>query len=541
MKFLAVDKIYGPIHGFLSIPRFFLSNIINFAATVKAARQFINHKITGQPLRWLKTAHAFPSADVLRQYQRRLGELLIDRQGLTAEDLDGALKLQDKTGLKLGEVLTITGLVTQRELAEVLGQQLDLTVEELDAFAIPLSLLQRLPEADAALLNVLPIGLEDEGTIRVAVSEPQDAEHRVRLESLLHSRVAYVFAEAEALKRARDRAYRRLFSASEGWASEQAPLRATMTMVGMAAHARPRLGDYLVANGHLSTEQLAAAVEEQSRTGEMMGELLVRRGLATAEAIGEALAVRRWGGFRPIDPTEVDPAALRRVGYGLCALYAVAPLKTARPGIPVPVASASPMHPELRLLVEARLQSPCIPFMAPSLDVRRGLAVAGREAWPEGMVEGVSGMDGVELQAIVNDPGWEGDTAELARAARAAGRSPVEYLLGMDEVSPDMAARLRARALGVPLASAASLDELSGHEWLPPGWALRDDLQLLEVRPGNIVIAAPRPTPRLAREIATLFPDTAIAWRVAPFHRTLESTREVSSLSLGAVSAAAPI
>ncbi len=541
MKFLAVDKIYGPLHGLLSIPRFFLSNIINFAATARAVKQFIQLKITGEPLRWLKTAHAFPSAEALRQYQRRLGELLLDRQGLTEEDLDGALKLQDKTGLKLGEVLTLTGLVTARELAAALGEQLELIVEDLDAFAIPLSLLQRLPEGDAAVLNVLPIALEDADTIRVAVSEPHDNARRAKLESLLHARVIYVFAEAEALKRARERAYRRLFASSEGWSTENLPSQAPQAVVAMAAHARPRIGDYLLAHGHISPEQLAAAVDEQARSGEMMGELLVRRGLATPEAIGEALAARRWGGFRPIEPAEVDPASIKKISYGLCALYCIAPIKPARPGLPVPVAAASPMHPELRLLVEARLQSPCIPFMAPSLDIRRGLAIASHEAWPDGIVEGASGMDGAELLAIVNDPGWEGDTAELARAARLASKSPIEYLLGVDEVSADMAARLRARALGVPLASPAALDELGGHEWLPPGWALRDDLQLLDVRPGNILIAAPRPTPRLACEIATLFPDTAIAWRVAPFHRTLESTREISVLSPEAASPAAPV
>ena len=83
------------------------------------------------------------------------------------------------------------------------------------------------------------------------------------------------------------------------------------------------------------------------------------------------------------------------------------------------------------------------------------------------------------------------------------------------------------------LAQPSQLDPDGAYDWLPPGWALRDDIQLVDLSPGSLVVAAPRPTPRLAREIATLFPDAAIAWRVAPYSRAPEVATEGSELKTG--------
>ena len=98
-------------------------------------------------------------------------------------------------------------------------------------------------------------------------------------------------------------------------------------------------------------------------------------------------------------------------------------------------------------------------------------------------------------QAIAADPDWAGDLADLAGAARDSGQSPINYLLAGGGISPEMAARLRARALGVALAGPTGDAGAARHDWLPPGWALKDDIQLLDVQPGSLVVAAPHPTP----------------------------------------------
>ncbi len=515
MKYVTVDAIYGPMHGLLSIPRFFVSNVINFFATAKAVRQYVRHKITGEPLKWLKTTHVFPDSSVLREYKRRLGDLLRDREGLTEDELNEALDLHTKTGLRLGQVVTLTGLLSTRAVADAVGEQFALPVIDPDPFGIPLTLLQRLPEADAALMRVLPLGWDGDEVVRIAVSEPPEPAVVNRLEDLLKAKVHLCFAERELLDKARDRAYRRLVMEEAG------EPRAS------------RLGERLVTGGYLTQERLEQAVQEQSATSERLGELLVRRGWVPEEVVSEALADRTRLPFRALKASEADPVAIRKIGYGLLNLYGLVPMRAAESEGFVPLACASMPHEEVRMLIAARLGKPLDVFLAPSLDVRLGLAVASKVAWPGGMKEGVGGMDGAELKVIDEDPGWRGDLTELRDAALDAGKSPIDYLLAAGRIESQLGARLRARSLGVALARPSQIDPEGAYDWLPPGWAVRDDIQLVDLSQGQLVVAAPRPTARLAREIASLFPDAAVAWRVAPYTRAVEVTTDEPDIQTG--------
>ncbi len=498
MKFTTVEKVYGVPHALLSIPRFFVSNVINFTATTRAIGQYTWHRITGEPLRWAKTAHVFPSAEALRTFRRRLGELLMDREGISDEELQQALAIQGQTGMMLGEVCTLTGMVTAHQVTEALGDQLALRVVTPDPFSIPFSLLQRMSEADARELNVLPLTVEADEAVQVAISSPPDESLRERLEEIFRSQIRFVFTTDEALGRARRRAYRR-------W------------LVEYPGATRPRrLGEALVDDGHITEEQLALALQEQATTGEPLGELVVRLGFTDTETVGRALAARKHGAFRAVNPGDVDVDALRLIGYGLCALHTAVPIRPDVKGDPLQLASAYPIHEEVRELVGARLGRDVDPVLAPALDVRLALALSSRRAWPDGIAGGVGGMDGVELSAIVRDPGWSGDITQLRDAARGSGRSPLDYLTAVGGASPIAVGRLRARALGIHVADPTEIEAEEPEDWLPPGWAEREDVQLIDLAPSGLVLAAPHPSPQLARDVAALFPDSPIAWRVAP-------------------------
>jgi adsorption protein B len=61
MKAQFVGRLYGPWQALLSVPRLVVGNVIGIVAMLRAVAQFARHRITGQPLRWLKTAHTFPT------------------------------------------------------------------------------------------------------------------------------------------------------------------------------------------------------------------------------------------------------------------------------------------------------------------------------------------------------------------------------------------------------------------------------------------------------------------------------------------------
>ncbi|MEO8289956.1 MAG: hypothetical protein ABI649_03050 [Gaiellaceae bacterium] len=61
--------------------------------------------------------------DPYEAYWRPLGELLVVRGLIAAEDLEAALAEQDQTGGRLGEILLARGLLSKLALASTLGEQ----------------------------------------------------------------------------------------------------------------------------------------------------------------------------------------------------------------------------------------------------------------------------------------------------------------------------------------------------------------------------------------------------------------------------------
>ena len=67
--------------------------------------------------------------------RKSLGEILIDRGKLDAAALERALRLQQDSGEKLGQLLVTLGLCAQRDVAEAVSSQLD--VRLIDAGGYP--------------------------------------------------------------------------------------------------------------------------------------------------------------------------------------------------------------------------------------------------------------------------------------------------------------------------------------------------------------------------------------------------------------------
>lgn len=122
-RVLASWKIYGPLHGFLAVPRLVWGNIINACATWLAVKRYLHSRRTGTVPEWGKTAHAFPTEEQLRRYHRRLGEILLEKRLVRADRLEAALEKQKETGQKLGEVLVESGDLKPADLRRALEEQ----------------------------------------------------------------------------------------------------------------------------------------------------------------------------------------------------------------------------------------------------------------------------------------------------------------------------------------------------------------------------------------------------------------------------------
>ncbi len=122
-RVLFVGLIYGWRQGLMTLPRLVAANMINFAASVRALRLYTVSKLTGRPLAWDKTAHAFPTDRQLRPFKTRLGEILIKDGALSRSHLSKALKEQGKRHSKLGEILVGHGWIGPATVKSALAKQ----------------------------------------------------------------------------------------------------------------------------------------------------------------------------------------------------------------------------------------------------------------------------------------------------------------------------------------------------------------------------------------------------------------------------------
>ena len=113
----------------------------------------------------------------------RLGDLLVQSGAISEEQLVEALKKQKGSGKKLGEILISTGAITQTHLAEALASQLRLPFFRLNTYHPTPEAIRLLPRQMAERLNVIPLMLDEAGTLSITMSDPLDlfAQDEIRM------------------------------------------------------------------------------------------------------------------------------------------------------------------------------------------------------------------------------------------------------------------------------------------------------------------------------------------------------------------------
>lgn len=137
----------------------------------------------------------------MEERKKPLGEILKARGFVTHEQIEAALKYQNKEGLKIGQALTRLGFVKARDVLEALAEQLGLRTVDLGEMDISPSVIELVPQSVARRHSLIPISAS-EGKVVVAVSEPLDLESGDNLRFVLNADVECVLAEEEAVSEA---------------------------------------------------------------------------------------------------------------------------------------------------------------------------------------------------------------------------------------------------------------------------------------------------------------------------------------------------
>jgi MSHA biogenesis protein MshE len=103
----------------------------------------------------------------------RLGDLLVQQDVITDEQLKLALTAQKATGRKLGRVLVESGYCTEEGISKALSRQLGADFIDLKVFQPKPEFVKLLPEAQARRFRALVLD-EKAGLLRVGMSDPTD-------------------------------------------------------------------------------------------------------------------------------------------------------------------------------------------------------------------------------------------------------------------------------------------------------------------------------------------------------------------------------
>ncbi len=170
-------RVYGWRYACGLPLRIFAGNWINLFATLIAISTYTRARLTGRPLRWVKTEHAYPSRAALVNERRLLGAILTGSQWITPAQLDEALEAKPP-GVRLGEYLVASGAITEQDLYAALSLQNNLPLGPPEPEEVSEATTRTLPAAIAKKWRVLPFRVAA-GELFVAASElPGDEMQR---------------------------------------------------------------------------------------------------------------------------------------------------------------------------------------------------------------------------------------------------------------------------------------------------------------------------------------------------------------------------
>lgn len=147
--------------------------------------------------------------ELLYKRKKRLGDLLIDAQVITEEQLKMALDSQKKNGRKLGEALIDLGFTNELEIAKALHQQLKLDLVVLAERVIESDVLSVANEDLLRKYTMIPFEFKKNApnVLRVAMADPLDMRAMDDIAIVTNCQIEVVIATPHDILSALDRYY----------------------------------------------------------------------------------------------------------------------------------------------------------------------------------------------------------------------------------------------------------------------------------------------------------------------------------------------
>ncbi|MFH1334774.1 MAG: GspE/PulE family protein [Pseudomonadota bacterium] len=139
----------------------------------------------------------------------KLGDLLVEKQVITEQQLKNALKSQRLNDKKLGETLIDLGFTDEKTLLNFLSEQLGFPVIDLAKYELDYALTRQLPESHARRFRAILLAEESDGKYLVGMVDPLDILAVDELSLILEHPLKLALVREADLKRSLDTIYRR--------------------------------------------------------------------------------------------------------------------------------------------------------------------------------------------------------------------------------------------------------------------------------------------------------------------------------------------
>ena len=136
----------------------------------------------------------------------RLGQLLVSAGVLNEQQLQDALDIQKKTKKRLGDILIENQIITGDELIDALQMQLGIDFIDLTAITVPVELAKFVPRNIAKRHCIVPVKLLDD-TLYIAMSDPLDFIAQEEVKAVSHKKVVPMIAAKKATEQVIEKLY----------------------------------------------------------------------------------------------------------------------------------------------------------------------------------------------------------------------------------------------------------------------------------------------------------------------------------------------
>ena len=138
---------------------------------------------------------------------RRLGQIFVDLGFITDDQLEMLVEEQSQNqGTLIGRVASDMGLITDEQLVQALGEQFNLSHQDIEGFTPPKEVLEVLSDAMAKLYRVIPLQLH-ENVLTLGTCDPQNLSMQDELRRFLGYDIRLVICTEGQILKAIDKFY----------------------------------------------------------------------------------------------------------------------------------------------------------------------------------------------------------------------------------------------------------------------------------------------------------------------------------------------